>query len=77
MVLLLSYIDDPEEEQGLRKEIMSLVLNIWGLEFYFKTFKLCRTDNWIDRSKRRSLAENKFGGLVLSFIKTMKTYEIS
>lgn len=39
-----------------------------GIGVLFKTFKLCRTDNWIDRSKRRSLAENKFGGLVLSFI---------
>lgn len=35
MVMLLAHIDDPEE-QGLRKEIMSSVLNIWGLEFYLR-----------------------------------------
>lgn len=34
MVLLLSYIIDPKT-RGLRKEI-SLALNIWELEFYFR-----------------------------------------
>ena len=70
----LSSVDDPEEED-LRKERMSSVLNIWGLEFYL------RHSNYIGQSvgfigKRRSLAENKLGGVIFSFIKPVKCMKI-
>lgn len=39
MVMVLSYIGDPEEDLDLGKEITSLALNILGLVL-FKTFKL-------------------------------------
>lgn len=32
--MLLAYMGDPEEELHLRKEIMGLISNILGLEFY-------------------------------------------
>lgn len=34
MIMLLAYIDYPEEELHLWEEIVSLVSNILGLEFY-------------------------------------------
>ena len=72
--MLLSSVDDPEEED-LRKERMSSVLNIWGLEFYL------RHSNYVGQSvgfigKRRSLAENKLGGVIFSFIKPVKCMKI-
>ena len=55
--MLLSSVDDLEE-QDLRKDRMSLVLNIWGLELGY-----LRHSNYVGQSvgfigKRRSLAEN-------------------